>query len=116
PAVGFEIPTSVPAVFPGAVADAIAEIRAGRSQRATDRLLPALQLAEVQLNRQYSRLSNTLAVLEKTQSGPEIALLVPQILKMIPDPTDVRHRRGLEAAGTLVGADLDAYQAAMRAP
>lgn len=117
PAIAYALPSSMGGKdFDAQVAYALGEINERRLDRAIDRLLPALQIADVELAREHTKLANKLALLQKKQSGPEIAKLVPQILRMIPEPTDVRHRNALEVARTLKRKDLEAFQDLMNAP
>ncbi|HSD10037.1 MAG TPA: hypothetical protein VLF14_03580, partial [Candidatus Binatia bacterium] len=117
PAVAYSLPSSISGKdFDVQVATASVEINERRLDRAIDRLLPALQIAEIELTREYTKLANQLGLLQKKGSGPEIAQLVPRILKMIPDPTDVRHRNALEVSRTLKGKDLEAFKDQMAAP
>jgi hypothetical protein len=114
PALAYSLPANVSGKdFDTQVATGLVEINERRLDRAIDRLLPALQIADVELSREYAKLANQLALLQKKESGGEIALLVPRILKMIPDPTDVRYRDALEVSRTLKGKDLEAFQDAM---
>jgi FHA domain len=111
PAVSYAIPPNVAGKdFDAQMASALVEIKERRLDRAIDRLLPALQIADIELTREHTKLANTLALLQKKGSGSDIAQLVPRILKMIPDPTDVRHRDALEVSRTLQGKDLEAFQ------
>lgn len=116
PAVAYPIPFNATGNFENQVESAVTEIREGRLERALDRLVPALQVADVELTREYTRLANNLAVLKKRNAGGEIALIVPQILRLVPEPTDVRHRTALEASRTLTGSDLEAFQSAVKLP
>ncbi|MGH7802924.1 MAG: hypothetical protein ACREQJ_01125, partial [Candidatus Binatia bacterium] len=117
PAVAYAMPASTgPVGFDAQVEIALVEIREGRLDRAVDRLLPALQIADVELDREYRKLANSLELLKKKNSTQEIAQMLPRILRLIPDPTDVRHRDALDVSRTLTSKDLEAFRDLMAQP
>ena len=116
-AVAYALPAATgPVGFDAQVEMALVELREGRLDRAVDRLLPALQTVDVELDREYRRLANSLELLKKKDSKREIAQMLPRILRLIPDPTDVRHRDALDVSRTLTSKDLEAFRDLMGQP
>ena len=113
PAVAYSLPISTGGRLDAQLDSALLEIRERRLDRAVDRLLPALQTADVDLTREYTKLANNLELMKRKESTAEIAQILPKILKLIPDPTDVRHRDALELSRTLWGDDLATFEGLM---
>ncbi len=78
-----------------AIENARAEIAADRAQKSLDLLVPAIQRVEGELNREYRRELTAVALARKKGSIPEEITALSHMVKLIPDPTDPRHRQGV---------------------
>lgn len=87
-----QVPTgSVPLMVEGARTGIANE----QPQKALDQLVPAIQQIEGELNRDYRRELNAVVLARKKGSvGEEVSALV-NIVKLIPDATDPRHRQAV---------------------
>lgn len=78
----------------GSALDA-ARAEIGDPNRAMDRLLPGLREIEGELNRDYRKQINLIALARKKGSVPEELAALQGIAKAIPDATDPRHRQAV---------------------
>jgi hypothetical protein len=67
-------------------------VREDRAAEALAALAPAIRAVEGEINREYRKLSNALALAKKTASVPEQVQTLLRLVKLVPDPTDPRHR------------------------
>lgn len=71
------------------------EIGADRPKESLDLLVLAIQRVEGELNREYRREMTAVALARKKGSIPDEIRALSNMVKLIPDPTDPRHRQAI---------------------